>query len=418
MMNVGIEAINAYCGVAQLDLKELAVARELEPTRFEKLMMLHKTVAMPYEDPVSCAVNAAKPIIDGLSEDEKQQIEMLILCTESAIDFSKSMSTYVQDYLGLSRNCRLFEITHGCYAGTAGLQMGASFVLSQASPGAKVLVIATDLSRMMTTEGGELGEDWPYVEPSNGSGAVAMLISDQPHVFDLDVGASGYYGYEIMDYARPVPHADYANSDMSLLSYLDCCEHAYRHYESRVDGADYRETFDYLVFHTPFPGMVKGAHRTMMRRFKRAKAKPISADFDQRVEPGLRYCQQVGNLMGGALYLGLVSLIDNADISEPRRLGMFSYGSGCCSEFFSGVVTPEGKRRVTAGGLGDQLAQRYPLSIEQYEQLFSVNRSVAFGTRDTQLDFTLVPEIWDKIEGSGLLMLRSINNYHRVYEWV
>ncbi len=61
--------------------------------------MKEKVVALPFEDPITFAVNAAKPIIDSLSEEERNQIEMVITCTESGIDFGKSISTYVHDYL-------------------------------------------------------------------------------------------------------------------------------------------------------------------------------------------------------------------------------------------------------------------------------------------------------------------------------
>ena len=156
MTQVGIEALNVYGGVAKLDIKALAAARELDPNRFERLLMQEKTVAMPYEDPVSYAVNAAKPLVDGLDEREKERIELLIVCTESGIDFGKSISTYVHDYLRLSRYCRLFELKQACYSGTAGLQMAVNFVLSQTSPDAKALVIATDISRFYPSANGDV----------------------------------------------------------------------------------------------------------------------------------------------------------------------------------------------------------------------------------------------------------------------
>src|SRR5690606_4456011 len=117
----------------------------------------------PYEDPVSFAVNAAQPIIMQLSDAERDRIELLITCSESGIDFGKSLSTYIHHYLHLNRNCRLFELKQACYAGTAGLQMAASFVLSQVSPGAKALVIATDISRYFVTAGDDAASmDWSY----------------------------------------------------------------------------------------------------------------------------------------------------------------------------------------------------------------------------------------------------------------
>ena len=76
-----------------------------------------------------------------------------------------------------------------------------------------------------------------------------------------------------------------------------------------------------------------------MRKFKRVKPDIIEADFQNRVVPSLNYCQRVGNIMGGTVYLALASAIDNGDFSSPKRIGVFSYGSGCCSEFYSGVAS-------------------------------------------------------------------------------
>ncbi|CAN5595420.1 polyketide biosynthesis 3-hydroxy-3-methylglutaryl-ACP synthase PksG [soil metagenome] len=419
MISVGIEALNVYGGIAKLDLKLLAAARALDPTRFEKLLMAEKTVALPEEDAVSYAVNAAQPLIAAMSVQEKAQIELLIVCTESGIDFGKSISTYVHDYLQLGRHCRLFEIKQACYSGTAGLQMAVNFVLSQTAPNAKALVIATDIARFPpSSEGAVTATDWAYAEPSSGAGAVALLVSNSPHLLQIDVGCNGYYGYEVMDAARPVADSEFGDADLSLLSYLDCCENAYRHYVARVDNVDYQATFNYLAFHTPFGGMVKGAHQMMMRKFKPARPEQIQADFQARVAPGLYYCQQVGNIMGATLFLALAGIIDYGLIQSPQRIGLFSYGSGCCSEFFSGVVTPQAPTLLAEKQIANRLANRYSLTLTQYEQILDGNHLVAFGTRNVKLDAGVVPEVRQQIQGSGLLMLREIKNYHRQYEWV
>ena len=85
MINVGIEAMNVYGGSAYLDVNQLVEYRQLDTRRFENLLMKEKTIALPYEDPVSFAINAAKPIIDSLSDAEKNRIELLITCTESGL---------------------------------------------------------------------------------------------------------------------------------------------------------------------------------------------------------------------------------------------------------------------------------------------------------------------------------------------
>ena len=107
-----------------------------------------------------------------------------------------------------------------------------------------------------------------------------------------------------MDACRPAPDSEAGNADLSLLSYLDCCENTFLEYKRRINDADYKKTFQYLSFHTPFGGMVKGAHRTLMRKMAQVKAsEEIEADFQRRVMPGVTYCQRVGNIMGGTLFL-------------------------------------------------------------------------------------------------------------------
>ncbi|HYD79458.1 MAG TPA: hydroxymethylglutaryl-CoA synthase family protein [Paucimonas sp.] len=419
MVKAGIEAMNVFAGTAFLDVEKLAVHRDLDRTRFENLMMKQKSVALPYEDPITFAVNAAKPIIDGLTPEEKNRIEMVVTCTESAFDFGKSMSTYCHDLLGLNRNCRLFEVKNACFSGVAGFQNAINFILAQVSPGAKALVIATDISRFILEEGGNAFKmEWAFAEPSGGAGAVAMLVSETPHVFQVDAGANGSYGYEVMDTCRPSTDSEAGDSDLSLLSYLDCSENAFLEYQKRVRGADYVNTFGYLAYHTPFGGMVKGAHRNLMRKHvKGLTPGDIEADFNRRFMPGITYCQRVGNIMGATAMMALASTIDNGNFEKPQRIGVFSYGSGCCSEFFSGVVTKEGQERIRQMNIKRHLDSRYELTMEEYENLLVGSKAVKFGTRNVVLDSSFIPQA-RKAQGKPVLFLKEIKEYRRTYEWV
>jgi len=418
MTLVGIEAMNVFAGSAYVNVETLAEHRKLDVLRFRNLLMKEKSIALPYEDPITFGVNAARPLIDALSPDEKDRIEMVIACTESAFDFGKSMSTYFHKLLGLNRNCRLFELKNACYSGVAGVQMAVNFILSQASPGAKALVIATDIARFIKSEGDDaLVQDWSFFEPSAGAGAVAMIVSELPYVFQIDVGANGYYGYEVMDTCRPVPDSEAGDVDLSLLSYLDCFEKSFLEYRKRVDGADFAHTFGYLAMHTPFGGMVKGAHRDLMRKLAKAAPKEIEADFERRMMPGLLHCQRVGNIMGATTMLALLSTIDHGDFTTPQRVGCFSYGSGCCSEFFSGVVTKEGQERVRALRVKEQLDNRYELSMDEYDRLLASSSSVKFGTRNVKLDTGFVPQA-RTAQGKETFFLTEIKEFQRHYDRV
>lgn len=413
-MPVGIEAINSYCGQAQLDVRMLFEARNLSLERFDNLMMNKKSVCLPCEDPVTYGVNAAKPIVDALTDAERNRIELLITATESGLDFGKSLSTYIHDYLGLNRRCRLFEVKQACYAGTAAFQMAANFIASNASPGAKALVVASDVLR-----GTHIEKSLAYAEPAGGVGSVALLVSAKPDILELDFGANGYHGYEVMDTCRPNVGVETGDADLSLMSYLDCLDAAYSAYLERVNGVDFQTTFNYLAFHTPFAGMVKGAHRNLMRKYKPMPLDAIQSDFKNRVAPSLRYCVEVGNIFGGTLYLALCGLIDSAEIHSPKRVGLYSYGSGCSSEFYSGVITPNSQAKLKKMGIGQALANRYSLNMNEYDHLLELNSKWLFGIKEKSLDYSSFANIYEKqFKGKNLLVLKDIDhNYHRRYAW-
>jgi len=409
-MTVGIEAINFYGGTAFLDVRTLFEARGLDLRRFDNLMIHRKSVALPCEDPVSFGVNAAKPLLDQLSERDRSRIELLVTATESGLDFGKSLSTYLHDYLGLSRSCRLFEVKHACYAGTAAFQTAVNFVAAQSSPGAKILIVATDIAKAAIKGS--------YVEPSQGAGAVALLVSDRPDILEIDFGANGYYSYEVMDSCRPTAEIETGDSDLSLVAYLDCLENSFGAYTTRVEGADFVSTFDYMAFHTPFPGLVKGAHRMMLRKLKGSPPAVADADFERRVRPSLTYCLEIGNIYSATLYLALCGLIDAVDLPAAKRVALYSYGSGCCSEFFSGIVSPKSKMKMSALQKRESLNNRYELSVAEYDRLLDLGLEWMFGTKDKEADTAPYQEIYDRsMAGRGLLVLKKVANYHREYQW-
>lgn len=409
-VGVGIETINAYVGRLSLDVRTLFEARGLDLKRFGNLMMSEKSVNLPCEDAITNGVNAAMPILSSLSAEDAEKIEFLIVGTESGLDFGKPISTYIHHYLQLSRRCRSFEVKHACYGGTAALQTAAALVASSGIPGQKALVIATDAASAAARN--------TYWEPSQGAGAVAMLVSDAPATLELDTGASGYYSYEVMDTCRPRVAVEAGDSDLSLLAYLECLERSFDFYQQRVAGADIRQTFDYLVFHTPFAGMVKGAHRTLMRKRKDNAPDVIDGDFQQRVAQSLVYCMRVGNIYSAALYLALCSLIDNGCFDAAKRAGLFSYGSGCASEFYSGVIGHAAQEKLRRFGIAAAVANRRKLSIEEYDAICDLALQWMFGVEEGSVDISSYAALFDScFSGQGLLVLRQVKQFHREYGW-
>ncbi len=405
-MRYGIEALNVYAGLAQIPVPALFAGRGLEPDRLTNLMMHNRSVGLPFEDPVTNAVNAAKPIVDALSPADRAAIEVLITSTESGLDLSKSVASYVHDHLGLTRNCRLLEVKQACYAATGALQLATGYLAAGGSPGAKALIIATDVALVDARAG--------YAEPATGHGAAAVLLSDDPRVLAVDVGAFGCYSYETMDSARPSPEFDIADVDRSLFAYLDCLTNSFADYRSRVDGADFATTFDHLVLHTPFSGLVRAAHRKMMRETG-MPADRVEEDFTRRVLPSLAYPARVGNLCSGSVYLALASLLDHVDLGDGARVGLYSYGSGCSSEFFSGVVDSASTAAVAAQGIRDRLARRRELSFAEYVALLPDTLRTLVPAEHRTVDLEPYAHFLDT--AGPTLVHTGTKDYHRTYEW-
>lgn len=407
----GIEALNVYGGVARIAVGEIFRGRGLRSDRYDNLQMSARSVALPFEDPVTNAVNAARPLVDALDETGRRRIEMVVTATESGLDLSKSLATYVADHLGLGPRCRLIELKQACYAGAAALQLAVAYVASGLSPGAKALVVATDVALV----GAEAG----YAEPATGSGAVAMLVGDRPEILSLDLGAFGLHAFETMDTARPRPDLDVVDVDRSLLTYLTCLSASFADYRERVADVDLVKTFDFLAFHTPFAGMAKAGHRALMRAHASVTAADIDRDFQYRLEPSLRYPALVGNLFSGSVFLALASLIEHSAPAGPSRVGLFAYGSGCSAEFFSGLVASAAKPALARLRIGEHLAGRAELSFDEYERLAEENRGCLAPVRDRAVDLAGLRNLADRAPlRRPMLALRGVQDYHRVYEWI
>jgi polyketide biosynthesis 3-hydroxy-3-methylglutaryl-CoA synthase-like enzyme PksG len=140
------------------------------------------------------------------------------------------------------------------------------------------------------------------------------------------------------------------------------------------------------------------------RELVKISPKEIDTDFERRIRPSMLFCTQVGNVYSATVYLALCGLIESAPIDSMKRIGIFSYGSGCSSEFYSGVVTPKSKEALKAMNLQRNLDNR--------------NMAWPFGIKDKEMDLNPFRRIYDHfIDGRHLLVLKRVNNYHREYEW-
>lgn len=349
MSHIGIQRISFYTAPFYLDMAVFAKARGEDADKFNiGIGQDQMSVISPDEDIVTLAANAALPIVQ---EFDPQSITAVLFATESGIDQSKSAGAFVHGLLGLSPRCRVVELKHACYAGTAALQMAVNMVRVNESE--KVLVIAADVARY------ELGSPG---EATQGCGAVAMLISNQADVLAIEAG-SGYYTEDVMDFWRP-NYRDTALVDgkYSTMVYLTALKHAWQHFhESR--GLNYSD-FTRFCYHLPFTKMAIKAHSRLM---KLTGQEANESSIEQAMGASLKYNRTVGNSYSASLYFGLISLLENdSDNLSGKRIGLFSYGSGCVGEFFSGLVGANYRNYLYTQAHQQLLASRKALTFSQY----------------------------------------------------
>lgn len=405
---VGIERIGVWPCTLALPMAELCAARGQDPADLAGTMMIdQRGLNPPWEDPVTMAVNAADRI---LGDEDRERIELLIVASESGVDQEKSLSTWVQRYLGLTRNCRNIEVKHACYGGTAGVQLAATWLASGVARGAKALVIGTDQSRM------HLGKPWEFVM---GAGAAAVLLSSEPAIARLELGKNGYWTNEVSDLTRPTSTVETGNSETSLISYLDAMEGAFNHLLARApEVADYDGHFARHVYHTPFGGMAYRAHRTMLRVFTQIPGKAAWEHFRRKSAPALTYLRRMGGTYSSSTFIGLLGMIDtDPALAEGDRVSMFSYGSGSCAEFYSLLIGHDARRAASAAGLAGLLDARRAVSVAQYEAAETF-RTEHVDAGDYAVDLGAIAGHYDShYRGRKLLTFTGMSEYYRQYAW-
>ncbi|KRO16140.1 hydroxymethylglutaryl-CoA synthase [Lacticaseibacillus saniviri JCM 17471 = DSM 24301] len=351
-MTIGIDQLGFYTPNYYVDLVDLAQARGVDPDKFTIGIGQDKQAVPPSsQDVVTMGASAAN---EFLTPDMKQDIGLIVLGTETGIDASKAGSLYIQQLLNLNPWSRAIEIKEACYGATAGLMLAKDYIATH--PGKTALVIASDIARYGLETGGEV---------TQGAGAIAMLVTENPRIMALG-DVSSYYSEQVMDFWRPV----YTDEAIALGKYST--EQYIRFFE--LTWADYQKQtgkqladFAAMTFHLPYTKMGLKALRTALPEADAVK----QADLLAKYEESIQYSRQVGNIYTGSLYLGLLSLLEkNTNLQAGDEIGLFSYGSGAVGEFFTATLVDGFRSQLHAEQHQATLDARTQLSVPDYELVF------------------------------------------------
>lgn len=362
MTAIGIHDLEMATGHHVVDLAQLADHAGIAPGKYVLgLGQSEMSMLAEDEDIVTMGAAAAKPLLE---RNGIEGIRTLLFATESGVDQSKAAGISAAKLLGLPHSVRVVEMKQACYGGTAALQAAIGIVAR--SPQERVLIIASDNARYLLDSPGE---------PTQGAGAVAMLVSADPELLEIEP-ANGISTTDVDDFWRPNDSTTaVVDGHLSVGAYLDAVSDAWADLQSQ--GGPAIGDIDRVIYHQPYTKMAKKAQA----RLREVSGDDISTALnpgdeadgrDTGLETGSRYNRRLGNSYTASLYSCLASLIDHEDDLAGKRIGLFSYGSGCVSEFLTGVVQPGYLQRRNPERAATLLDTRVPVSIEEYRALHSV----------------------------------------------
>ncbi|WP_440764567.1 hydroxymethylglutaryl-CoA synthase [Natronorubrum sp. DTA7] len=410
MTAVGIDAIEIWTGNLKLDLPgTFAPEKGEDPEKYTKGLGLNAS-SFPdsYEDIVTMGANAAHRLMErkGLEPDDIGRIDV---ATESAFDNSKPVSTYIagcleqvygEDFHHANKGERKFA----CIAGTQSLDDAFNWIQAGRNRGRSALVIATDTALYARGDAGEA---------TQGAGAVAMLISEDPNLVELST-EQGYGSADETDFLKPNQQFPSVDGKRSVQVYLARMREALEDFES-VAGETHPDQFAYIPFHTPFPGMVRKAgmlvYRHMIRdtsiedelaeeigRQPRAEAfdddeafhdalreymdalkdtETYQEWYEATIDPTLTLSREVGNWYTGSVHVARVSALkhgleNDLDLAGSKLL-VGSYGSGAQAEGHAETIQDGWTDEIEALNVDEQLENRYDMSWDDYEEIHDVH---------------------------------------------
>ena len=344
-MNIGIDKISFYVPSQFIDMKDLAKKRDTDPNKYTiGLGQDEMAIPFPSQDPVSMAANAAHKII---TQEDRNAIDLVLIASETGLDYSKAMSVYVRHLLEIQPFARCVELKEACYSGTAALQLAKNHIAQ--NPDKKALILMSDISKYGLHAAGE---------PTQGAGAVAIVLSKDPKLLVIE-DESSYFTDDVMDFWRPnYSDVAYVDGKFSNEQYQRFFKVTFENYLEKTKRT--LDDFRALTFHIPYTKIGLKALQGLTQDEKMLELYKHSTTYNRRV----------GNIYTGSLFLSLISLLDSKELKEADRIGLYSYGSGSVAEFYSMRVVKGYETHLYPFHL-DELNKRTQIDIETYEQMYT-----------------------------------------------
>ena len=268
--NIGISGLAAYLPPYRVWLEDWCEWTNSHWPKIRDVVGRSFRLRGPDHSVYTMAATAVLRLIDQYDVDPRR-VRFLALGTESSTDNSagavivKGMIDAALKSRGkppISRSCEVPEYKHACLGGVYAMK-GALRYLRTDGHGSQAIVVCADIAEYARGSTGE---------PTQGAGAVAMLLEEDPMLATVNLSDSGSASdYRVMDFRKPmlrfcgqdrseshqVQDFPVFNGKYSTTCYIDETLYALADmYEKRgLKAAEHMRSLRYLFMHRPYRRM-------------------------------------------------------------------------------------------------------------------------------------------------------------------
>ena len=330
--DIGISGLAAYIPPYRVWLEDWCDWTNNQWPKIREVVGRSFRMRGPDQSVYTMAATAVMRLIEQYDVDPTR-IKFLGLGTESSTDNSagaiivKGMvdgALAARGKAPIARSCEVPEFKHACLGGVYGMK-GAIRHLALDGAGGQAIVVCADIAEYALGSSGE---------PTQGAGAVAMLLEEDPTLAVVDLPASGSASdYRIMDFRKPMSRfcgqdrsqthqvQDFPvfNGKYSTTCYIDETLHALHDmFEKReLNPANYIRSLKTVLMHRPYRRMPEtGWAVSYLFAISRG-------DAEDRAELA-SYCYEAG-IDPKKLQVEMLSKPDVAGLAHPERLQYEAY---------------------------------------------------------------------------------------------
>lgn len=199
---VGISGMAAYLPPYRVDLEQWCGWTGNDPSKTRAVVGHAFRMPGPDQNVYTLAANAVLRLIDQYGIDPRR-VGYLALGTESSIDNAAGavivrglvdQALQAEGQPPLARDCEVPEFKHACLGGVYALKGGLRYLACDGRE-RQAIVVSADIAEYARGSSGE---------PTQGAGAVAMLLESSPRLLTLDLPTGGSASaYRGLDFRKP-----------------------------------------------------------------------------------------------------------------------------------------------------------------------------------------------------------------------